>query len=378
MRRRMIKMRVLMAGLWLVGVSAVPALADSAQTPVAPENARLTVELSRPPVEESVALESHAAMRRGMGFLLASQLPDGSWGRHPALTGLAALALLNAPERLGTPESAAASERAACFLRRRLAADAGAPEPAADAENAGNLFLLNLAVGSWALVRLGHEEDRPLLRSVRARLLAAQCLDVPEKDPAYGGFRAGAKGAPDLMTAAYMLETLSLTDFLDRGDAAASARSAKARAAALRFVTGHVPPASAAGQAPAPGGLPVVAALKSLFYAGAGADDPRVKELLGRFGREAVFEANPGAGGAGYYTYLFTAVQSLHAGELRGIRLAAAAPRLSGWRSHALESLLARQGGDGAWRQAAPDWWETRPELATACALLAMELALRP
>ena len=130
--------------------------------------------LGGPAVEESLALESRAGLHRGLKFLLAQQLPDGSWARHPALTGLAVLALLNAPGEIRSPESNSAAERAAGWLRQRLAADMLAPPARQQAGETSPRPILQLAVGSWALIRLRQESDHLLLREVRMRLLAAQ------------------------------------------------------------------------------------------------------------------------------------------------------------------------------------------------------------
>ncbi len=334
-------------------------------------------------VDESVAQESRGAIRRGLQFLLKEQLPDGSWARHPALTGLAALALLNAPEGLATPESAAAAERAARWLRRALAEPAAAPDAAGERRSGQAPYpTLNLAAGSWAVIRLQLGEDGEFLRGVRRRLFAAQCLDVPESDPAYGGFRPAPDSPPDLTTTAYVLETLYLTDGLEARRPAA----ATAYAAALRFVarglpaadTFETPAAAPEGGKPPRDGLRAAAELKSLLYAGAKAGDPRVSAVLGWFGREGSLAANPGSGEAGYYAYTFTMAQAFRACERRGVEASAPGTRMADWRRRLLNELLRRQSGDGGWTHASANWWETRPELTTACALLAMELALLP
>ena len=357
--------------------------------------------LGGPAVGESLALESRSAIRRGMNFLLDRQLPDGSLARHPALTGLAVLALLNAPGELRSPASAAAAERAAGWLRRRLAAETDAPI----AGETPPRPILHLAVGSWALMRLGQPADRPLLREVRTRLLAAQCLDLPEGDPNCGGFRPHPGAAPDFMTTTYALETLQLMEAMalntapDSGSVAPRPQVISPAADWLwRWLAanpGMAPSvqASAADVAPAPPalrpsltGLQAAALLKSLFYAGATAADARVGSLCAWFGRRADFAENPGAGDAGYYTYIFTLAQALRGCERQGMFFNDAATNrgklplplntCADWRRHTVEALLKRQAGDGGWHQSSPDWWETRPELTTAYALLAMELAL--
>ena len=348
--------------------------------------------LGGPAVEESLALESRAGLRRGLNFLLAQQLPDGSWARHPALTGLAVLALLNAPGELRPSESAAAAERAAGWLRRRLAEET---VTSPDGELSPRP-VLQLAVGSWALIRLGQESDRPLLGEVRTRLLAAQCLDVPPNNSAYGGFRPHSGAVPDFMTTVYALETLQLLEAagLNAGPAPGLAviRPEVISSAAdwlwrrVPEESGAVPAADRASEQKELTGLQAAAVLKSLFYAGAAADNSRVGILYAWFGRKASFVENPGVGDAGYYTYIFTLAQTLRGCERQGMFVDDVAGKTGArktsmkncgdWHRKMLEALLERQAGDGGWHQSVPDWWETRPELTTAYAVLAMELAL--
>ncbi len=343
-------------------------------------------------VEESLAMESRAGLRRGLNFLLAQQLPDGSWARHPALTGLAVLALLNAPGDLRTSESATAAERAAGWLRRRLAEEAVVP-PGSELSPRP---VLQLAVGSWALIRLGQQADRPLLGEVRTRILAAQCLDVPLNNSDHGGFRPHPGAIPDFMTTAYALETLQLLEAagLNAGPAPGLAViRPEVISSAADWLWRRVPEEPGA-MATADRvleqkeltGLQAAAVFKSLFYAGVTADNSRVGILYAWFGRKTSFAENPGAGDAGYYTYIFTLAQALRGCERQGMFMDDAAGKTGArkasmkncgdWRRKMLEALLERQAGDGGWHQSVPDWWETRPELTTAYGVLAMELAL--
>jgi squalene-hopene/tetraprenyl-beta-curcumene cyclase len=356
-------------------------------------------------VDTSLTLEARSAIRRACRSLVARQLPDGSWAAHPAVTSLAALALLNAPDATAAEHAAAARRGAAAVaeaLPLQLDADGTVQRP---------YPVLTTAVAVLCLVRLDETAHTPLLRRARAFLLAAQRLDLPAADPAHGGF-AGAPGAPpDLTTSEYVLEALYLTDHLDRdgaaaaaADPAATARADQAYAAALAFVgrcqerrPGEAAPPTPPGLRQTPGwfrdappgihdGVPpgtprgigylTAAGLKSLLYAGTAADDPGVTAALDWFRAFFRTDANPELGAAGYYTYLFTATKAFHAWERRRPTAVAGGPPET-WRRDVVLALLTRQSGDGGWRCQAPDWWETRPELTTAYALITLELALR-
>lgn len=384
--------------LLAVAVTAAPAAAPTPPAATAP----LPLALRR--VDTSLALEAQAAIRRGCRYLVSRQLPDGSWAAHPAVTSLAALALLNAPGTTGA-EMAPAGRRGALAVAEALPLQL-ATGPAAQRPYP----VLTTAVASFVLVRLQDPAHDALLHQARTFLLQSQCLDLPADAPGRGGF-AGVPGRnPELTTSEYVLEALYLTDFLDAptatgADSAGNAAPARAAyAAALGFIgrcqelhpveaaqTGaptwrrtpgwfhDTPPGVADGGPPgAPRGVGYLTAagLKSLLYAGSPESDPHVQAALGWFGTHFTAAENPELGQAGYYTYLFTVTKALHAWERRDPegRAAAAPP---GWRRAVLEALLSRQSGDGGWRCRAADWWENRPELATAYALLTLELALR-
>jgi len=356
--------------------------------------AAVSAVLGFPAVDESLRLEAQGAIRRGGRYLCSRQLPDGSWAENPAVTSLCALALLNAP-----PEAPADfrehAARGVQFIVTRLAGDARSEFAA------GQQYpVFTVAVAMLAVIRIQEAADAAFLRQARQFLLNAQCRNLPETDPLYGGFRSGKDRRPDLTTTEYALEALYLSDALDRppttAEPAAGKRADAAYAAALVFISrcqrsGGLTAAPPGGffrdspgdgivATPLPGtprsiGYLTCAGLKSLLYAGVKADDPRVRAALGWLREAFSVDHNPGLGEAGYYTYLFTLTKALNAWERDAGGLAAAFRPT--WRREVTEALLARQGGDGQWTHRAPDWWENRPELTTAYALLALELTLR-
>ncbi|MFA4945081.1 MAG: prenyltransferase/squalene oxidase repeat-containing protein [Lentisphaeria bacterium] len=339
----------------------------------APAPARAAAHPLAPAVEESLALEARAAIRRGTAWLLAARRADGSWSGHRALTSLAVLALLNAPDGTAPDGTAPAAARAVAWLT----AQERHPSTGSEAQYP----TLHRALGALAVARLQREQDWPYLHAIRQQLLAAQ-------DPDSGGFRPAPDAPPDLVSTAYALETLHVTTLASLGGAAPE----DATAAARRFLAHcRQPDGSFRDALPAAAGnngrraterrspgFRTAAGLKGLLYAGArpGAS-AEVDAALGWLARGFTVRENPGAGQAGYYTWICTATQALQMAERCGWRPDAAAGRLRNWRPRVIIALLERQQGDGPWRQPIPDWWETRPELATAYALLALELALR-
>ena len=354
---------------------------DPAPTPVAVTRAR---------VEDSLRLEARAALRRGCRNLVSRQLPDGSWAEHPAVTSLATLALLNAGP-LAEIDSQHV-DAALNFIGRRSGHD-HALESAAESQYP----VFSTAVSMLALIRADRPQDQAALRQDREFLLSSQVTGVPDTDPRAGGFRQAAKTFPDLTTTEYVLEALYLSDYLDRPPQAAApeagprADAVYARAAAFigrcQIMAAqdahsggfgdHPPQPSEALQSgpPRSAGYLLCAGLKSLLYANVPVADPRVQAAVVGLNRIYTVESNPGAGMAGYYTYLYTLTKALAAWEQRTPSAPAVAIPAA-WRRQATAALLVRQGGDGSWRQQAPDWWENRTELTTAYALLTLELTL--
>ena len=369
------------------------------RTAAAPATLATSLTRTGPILEDSLVLEARSALRRGAGWLRTRQQGDGTWGEHPALTSLAALALYNLPEGVAHPETTAAADRAADWLVRRESAQ---PEVAAGAAGpTGQYAVLSRAVGTWAVIRRQRPEDFTMLKRVRNSLWPMQIR--VDSDLGCGGFRPVPGAPPDLVTTGYVLETLYLTDFLDRpplaqGDAAEeearggylTARRFLAACWVTPAPTEGAParprfqsrPAAASGDEAArqTEALLTAVGVKSLLYAGVAPGDPILPEALARLGRELEPTGFLERGGPGYFTWLHATVQALQAAEHSPAWAAAkpaAPPGTRAWRERVALELLRRQNGDGSWRQVSPDGWETRPELSTAYALLALELCLR-
>ncbi|MFM1868183.1 MAG: hypothetical protein RL591_1591 [Planctomycetota bacterium] len=118
------------------------------------------------------------------------------------------------------------------------------------------------------------------------------------------------------------------------------------------------------------------AGFKSLLYAGLSKDDPRVKDALGWISLHFTFDENPGLGQQGYYYYLHAMARALQASQENTIRDAAGKDRA--WRTELIDALVARQRGDGSWKNDVERWEEAKEPLATIYAVLALEEALKP
>jgi hypothetical protein len=66
----------------------------------------------------------------------------------------------------------------------------------------------------------------------------------------------------------------------------------------------------------------------------------------------------------------------LHASQENTLRDAAGKDRA--WRAELIDALVARQRGDGSWKNDVERWEEAKEPLATIYAVLALEEALKP
>ena len=112
------------------------------------------------------------------------------------------------------------------------------------------------------------------------------------------------------------------------------------------------------------------AVLKLMLFAGVPADDPRVKGLVNWIATNWTVERNPGFEGSddpdklgqqGMFYYLYTATRALAAYEEaagRPLIVKSSDGRSHNWRAAIAEELLKRQGDDGSWRNEVVDRWE--------------------
>jgi squalene-hopene/tetraprenyl-beta-curcumene cyclase len=369
---------------------------------------------ARPRISPELARRGEAALAKGAAFLLAKQLPNGSWLMNPATTALNCLALSLAPTR-ETPAVQTAINRGLDFV-------------AANAQPDGSIYNRELeeypnystAISTSALVLINRPQDEKVIRAARQFLLGSQFQDAAHDGTAFGGIGYGKAKRPDLSNTQWALEALYLTDHLDRephsNDPAKARQADLAWERAVQFLGQcqnlpavnkqawvaadpdnrggfvYLPGESKAGKLTKAGtaseethatdegdtlrsyGSMTYAGLKSMIYARLGPDDPRVKAAFAWLGQRYSFAENPGMGTAGLYYYYHTAAKALAATGRETITLADGSTRH--WRNDLAEALLARQKPDGSWANENARWWESLPELTTGYSLIALGITL--
>ncbi len=223
------------------------------------------------------------------------------------------------------------------------------------------------------------------------RGLQADGLKAGTANVAYGGVGYGGSTRPDLSNTAFLIDALK---------AAGASSDDKAIQEALVFVSRcqnlesqHNTTAFAAknpdggfyytplaGRGPdaektIDGGLPsygsmTYSGLKSMIYAGVGADDERVKAAVGWVRKNYDLQNNPGKGTAGLFYYYITFAKALDALGNKDVKTADGKSHAYG--DDLLAELAGRQNKDGSWVNANTQWLEGDANLTTGFALLAL------
>jgi squalene-hopene/tetraprenyl-beta-curcumene cyclase len=376
----------------------------------------LTTKAQEPARQAGLAAEVRVALdqslQKGAAYLLSRQEADGSWLHHPAVTALAATALLQTPSSPGATLTPAAA-KAIDFVKGCAKPDGSIWTP-----GEGQYPNYSTAISLIALVAADRPADREIMRKARQFLLGptSQFAQVPESDPAFGGIGYGKSGRPDLSNTQWALEALYVSRHLDREpytDNPAQPQQAElAWGRALTFLTrcqnlaetnksgwvtsdpenrgGFIyfpgseeeglPPESKAGEVDVNGvkalrsyGSMTYAGLKSMVYARVTRDDPRVKAAMDWVRRHYTFKENPGIGAQGHFYYLNTCAKALSA---YGDEVLTDANGVSHrWRDDLSREIVSRQKAEGAWvNEGSARWMESIPELSTCYVMLAMQV----
>ncbi len=357
------------------------------------------------PTDISLRQEVQHAIDRGLAALQKRQDPAGFWSTadHPALTALALTAFQGEPT--GRFDSSVTPElkRGYNFLLACAKTDGGIYQK--------ELANYNTAVSMLALLAANQPEYHPVLRQARAFLVRSQ-IDLGEKgesdSPFDGGVGYGSKYAhSDLNNTLLALEALYYSKHLVADKSAAEARDLD-WPAAIQFLQtcqnlpgsnreawASADPQNKGGFIYYPGhsmagsvtnsatgrvalrsyGSASYAGLLSYIYADVKRDDPRVVAVMEWLRGNYTLEENPGLGPQGLYYYLHTMTKAL--ALYGGTELELKSGKKVNWRKEAALKLINLQQKDGSWSNDNNRWWEKDPVLATAYAVLALEIMHR-
>jgi squalene-hopene/tetraprenyl-beta-curcumene cyclase len=349
--------------------------------------------------------EIEHALSQGIAWLQASQNSNGWWSTpdHPAVTSLALMACIGAPEKAERQARSAWLDRGYDYLLSCVKPDGGI--------HRGELVTYNTALGMMALLAANKTDYEPALRKARQFLVGLQ-KDFGEKgrldSPFDGGIGYGSSYEhSDMGNTLAALEAIYYSRHLVKDQAPALAPDLN-WAAAIHFLQScqNLPshnreswasddPANKGGFVYYPGnskagevtnavtgrvalrsyGSISYAGLLSYVYAQLKSDDPRVQAVYDWLRQNYTLSENPGMGQQGLFYYFHTMTKALTAYGIKDLRLADG--RTIDWRKELALRLISLQQKDGSWSNENNRWWEKDPVLVTAYVTLSLEMILR-
>ena len=360
-----------------------------------------------PALAEADRGKAVTSLGRGATFLL-STAENGRWGfpgrPDPGITAMVTGALLGVPEPRPA-EVQKAIDGALDWLVSLQREDGSI--------HAGQLANYVTSASILALKRGGRAQDKPVIERAGAFLQELQADEGEGYNPSdlyYGGVGYGGDERPDLSNLQMALEALNAAGvepgdptldkalaFLQRcqnrseSNDVAVVRDGVTTKSGDDGGSGYAPGESKAGFIALPDGTKVprsygsmtYALLKGYLFAGLPKDDPRVQAAWKWLQANYTLEINPGfeasadptAAYQGLFYYFYTMARAL---DLYGAETVTdAAGQAHAWRSELIGRILPLQRQDGSWiNENAERWYEGNPVLATAYAMLTLDVAL--
>jgi squalene-hopene/tetraprenyl-beta-curcumene cyclase len=363
-------------------------------------------------LDEAHAQKAEAAIAKAYTFLRASQQPDGSWTAKPgpAITGLVTTAFLRDPN---LNPSDPTLKKALAYITSFVKPDGGI--------YANILKNYNTSLCLMALSRADtNDQYKPTIANAQKFLLTLQWVQgladpqgqtVTQSHPYFGGIGYGdsAHGRPDgsntdlALAALYdsgydcnspafqnaivfvsRLQGAATNDLLadkivpDGGFIyATSIDSEHPKLAQTRTDDNLTNKAKESGEYDGP--LPTYGSMTyggymSFLYAQLTKTDPRIIAARAWIASNFTVNENPNMGEKSYYYYTHFLARALAINNEKLI--ATSDGKRHDWANELIDALAARQQDDGSWSNKSDRWMEGDPNLATAYALNALQLAL--
>jgi len=359
-----------------------------------------------PPLSPASRQEVTKALELGAAFLIDAA-KDGRWGAmgrdDAGITAMVMSALLTIPEPRGE--------------RLQSAIDGGLDWLGSLQKEDGSIHdgqLANYVTSAsiLAFVKAGREQDKPRIERARGFLTLLQADEGEGYDPThhfYGGVGYGGDERPDLSNLQMALEALAAAGleqgdpafvkalrFLERSQNRSESNDISLTEGVAEILSGddgggtYAPGESKAGlmtladgtQVPRSYGSMTYALLKGYLFAGLPREDPRVEAAWQWLRKNYTLDINPGFEASsdpasayqGLFYYFYTMARAL---ALYGETLVVdSAGTEHDWRSDLTRRLAVMQRQDGSWiNENSPRWWEGNPVLATAYAMLTLDVA---
>lgn len=317
-----------------------------------------------------------SAIDRGLRWLRSAQKPDGPWGEHLGITALAVTAMAKSHR--------AYREADGPFMSNSIAYIRRAAKPDGSITYGGGNEMYTTALSVIALKALQDPKHDGIIQNAQKWMKAQQTVEHNGYGPQekfYGGFGYGSSLRPDLSNTQYAIEALR---------ASGLASNDPVFVKAVKFIQriqnrtesndqpgalddggfAYYPGFSFAGGWTSTGSMSY-AGIKSFLFVDVDRNDPLVQAAVKWVSKNYTLDENPGMGAQGYYYYVDVFAKVWATLGTDTVVLADGTRR--DWFRDLATKLLAEQRPEGYWvNSRSPRFWEDRPELATAHALLAL------
>jgi len=350
-------------------------------------------------LDTSLRNEVNAAIDRGLSWLATKQRDDGAWSNNmfPALTAMVVQSYVGTEH----PDGPKVLPQALQFLASCVQPDGGIYVNI-PGRKGGGLSNYNTSICMTALHATGDEQYTRIVQNARTFVAGGQHFGGDEYNGGFGYDKSTGRAYTDLLNTYYAVQAMRMTQSVEDRRPAGEERAEIDWGAAAEFISQMQNPAGTGDEAggffynpsdPKAGtttnaagkvtfrsyGSITYSGLLALIYADVSRDDPRVRSAFDWTAKHWSLEENPGMGAQGLYFFYNVLTRSLDA---YGQDLV---PTKGGdmidWRIQLARRLVEVQRidpdtGGGYWINDTGRFWENDPVLATAYALLALQLTL--
>ena len=324
------------------------------------------------PVETgSIAEKARESISKGLGWLRAQQMEDGSWMGDVGITAFAISAFANN----GIGEDDGAVQKAVNFVLSKRTSD-----------GSFTMGTNTVYYTSVCIVGLSSTRNPEYKDEVESAINYLESVIKTEQNSDeewwVGGIGYGGDGRPDLSNnqfaimafhTAFTVYDIEVADniwdsvetFTTRCQNKMDTNPDYAALDDGGFM--YFPGYSHAGEGASYGSM-TAAGVWCYVLGGVSREDPRVTAAMGWLDEHHTFTENPGIGDAGLYYYYWTYARAM---TLYG-------EPVSEWYKDLVPAVIERQAADGSWVNEKDWFWENLPVLATVYALNALETAILP
>jgi squalene-hopene/tetraprenyl-beta-curcumene cyclase len=339
------------------------------------------------PEDMSPELRARAqqAIDAGIKFLRSRQAPDGSVLSSTGLTALSLTSILQNPGGTGNVDKAVI-DKYATFIASKANPDGSIVERAHDQS-------YNTAVAITALAATKDPKYAPLVTAGQKYIIGTQIGEsrgFAPVDSWYGGMGYGGDERPDVSNLYVALDALRATSYNPKDPVWQKALIFASRMQNRSESNDQKWAGNDGGFAYSPGMNPpemgggtksyasvTAAGMYALLLIGVEKSDPRVQAAYKWLTTNYTLDSNFGTGTKNtlfYYYSAFAKVMSAY-GEKQFVD---GRGQRHNWRNELVEKLVQLQDADGSWtNRDSKEWWEDKPELATAWSVMALEQALK-